>query len=144
MILWLLCILKWKSKWSLSCVWLCNPMDCSPPNSSVHGIFQARILEWVAISFSKLSIKYKATIKVFSNVLSWKVYCPSILYEKNYLRYSSKSKEESKEESNIKETVANEMTFMGRKPEQNKNKNVPLSKEIWKILLGTLLNNSGL
>ena len=31
----------------------CNPMDCSPPGSSVHGLFQARILEWVAISFSK-------------------------------------------------------------------------------------------
>ena len=29
---------------------LCNPVDCSPPGSSVHGIFQARILEWVAIS----------------------------------------------------------------------------------------------
>ena len=28
---------------------LCNPMDCSPPGSSVHGILQARILEWVAI-----------------------------------------------------------------------------------------------
>ena len=32
---------------------LCNPMDCNPPGFSVHGIFQARILEWVAISFSK-------------------------------------------------------------------------------------------
>ena len=32
---------------------LCNPMDYSPPDSSVHGIFQARILEWVAISFSR-------------------------------------------------------------------------------------------
>ena len=30
----------------------CDPMDCSPPSSSVHGILQARILEWVAISFS--------------------------------------------------------------------------------------------
>ena len=30
----------------------CSPMDCSPPGSSVHGILQARILEWVAISFS--------------------------------------------------------------------------------------------
>ena len=30
----------------------CNPMDCSQPGSSVHGLFQARILEWVAISFS--------------------------------------------------------------------------------------------
>ena len=32
---------------------LCDPMDCSPPGSSVHGILQARILEWVAIPFSK-------------------------------------------------------------------------------------------
>ena len=34
-----------------SCPTLCNPMDCSLPGSSVHGIFQARVLEWVAISF---------------------------------------------------------------------------------------------
>ena len=31
---------------------LCDPMDCSLPASSIHGIFQARVLEWVAISFS--------------------------------------------------------------------------------------------
>ena len=35
------------------CATLCNPLDCSPPGSSVHGIFQARILEWVAISSSR-------------------------------------------------------------------------------------------
>ena len=35
------------------CPTLCDPMDCSPPVSSVHGILQARILEWVAISFSR-------------------------------------------------------------------------------------------
>ena len=47
----LLCVCK-----SLSCVWLfVTPMDCSPPGSSIHGIFQARILEWVAISFSRRS-----------------------------------------------------------------------------------------
>ena len=40
----------------LSCVLLFrNPMDCSPPGSSVHGISQARILEWMAISFSRES-----------------------------------------------------------------------------------------
>ena len=33
---------------------LCNPMDSSPPGSPVHGILQARILEWVAISFSPI------------------------------------------------------------------------------------------
>ena len=41
----------------LCCAQLCptlfNPMDYSPPGSSVHGIVQARILEWVAISFSR-------------------------------------------------------------------------------------------
>ena len=36
------------------CLSLCNPMDCSLPGSSVLGIFQARILEWVAISYSRL------------------------------------------------------------------------------------------
>ena len=35
-----------------SCLTLCNPMDGSPPGSSVHGILQASVLEWVAISFS--------------------------------------------------------------------------------------------
>ena len=35
------------------CLTLCNPTDCSPSGSSVHGILQARILEWVAISFSR-------------------------------------------------------------------------------------------
>ena len=38
-----------------SCPTLCDPMDCSPPGSCVHGILQARILEWVAISFSRRS-----------------------------------------------------------------------------------------
>ena len=36
-----------------SCLTLCDPMDCSPPSSSIHGTFQARILEWVAISSSR-------------------------------------------------------------------------------------------
>ena len=35
-----------------SCLTLCDPMDCSPPGSSVRGIFQARTLEWGAIAFS--------------------------------------------------------------------------------------------
>ena len=35
------------------CLTLCDPMDCGPPGSSVHGILQARILEWIAISFSR-------------------------------------------------------------------------------------------
>ena len=41
------------SEVSQSCVTLCDPMDCSLPGSSTHGILQARVLEWVAISFSR-------------------------------------------------------------------------------------------
>ena len=40
-----------------SCPALCDTMDCSPPGSSVHGIFQARILHWVAISYSRESFR---------------------------------------------------------------------------------------
>ena len=36
-----------------SCLTLCDPMDCSSPGSSIHGIFQSKILEWVAISYSR-------------------------------------------------------------------------------------------
>ena len=42
-----------ESEATQSCPTLCDPMDCRLPGSSVHGIFQARILEWVAISFSR-------------------------------------------------------------------------------------------
>ena len=50
-----------KRKWIQVCMHarsyltLCDPLDCSPPGSSVHGIFQARMLEWVAISYSRRS-----------------------------------------------------------------------------------------
>ena len=46
-LLWVLCVCAWP------CLSLCNPMHCSPPGSSVHRVFQARILERVAISFSR-------------------------------------------------------------------------------------------
>ena len=42
-----------------SCLTLCDPTDCSPPGSSVYGVSQARILEWVAISFSRESSQPK-------------------------------------------------------------------------------------
>ena len=47
--------LSGKPKVTQSCLTLCNPMDCSLPGSSVRGIFQARVLEWVAVSFSRRS-----------------------------------------------------------------------------------------
>ena len=38
------------------CLTLCDPMDCNLPGSSVHGIFQARVLEWGAIAFSEVAL----------------------------------------------------------------------------------------
>ena len=43
----------WDKIPNLSCPTCCNPMDCSPPGSSVHGILQARILEWVTLPSSR-------------------------------------------------------------------------------------------
>ena len=51
----------------LSRVWLCDPTDGSPPGSSVPGILQARIVEWVAISFSN-TWKWKVKLKLLSRV----------------------------------------------------------------------------
>ena len=47
-----LCVCSAAAKSLQSCPTLCDPMDCSPSGFSVHGILQARTLEWVAISFS--------------------------------------------------------------------------------------------
>ena len=45
---------KSESEVAQSCPTLCDPMHCSPPGSSVHGIFQARVLEWDANTFSNI------------------------------------------------------------------------------------------
>ena len=47
---------KSESEVAQSCPTLCDPMDCSPPGLSAHGIFQARVLEWVATAFSATSL----------------------------------------------------------------------------------------
>ena len=46
---------KRESEVAQSCPTLSDPMDCSLPGSATHGIFQARVLEWVPIAFSKIS-----------------------------------------------------------------------------------------
>ena len=64
-----------KSKWSRPVVsWtLRDPMDCIPPGSSIHGIFQARVLEWGAIAFSKLDRQKSKREKTVNstNSLPW-------------------------------------------------------------------------
>ena len=52
---------------------LCNPMDCSPPGSSVRGILQARILEWVAILFSRGSSRPRDQTCISLCFLHWQV-----------------------------------------------------------------------
>ena len=61
---WVLCM---HAKLVQSCPTLCDPMDCSPPGSPVHGILQATMLEWVAISFSN-AWKWKVKVKSLSRV----------------------------------------------------------------------------
>ena len=54
---------------SQSCPSLSNPMDCSLPGSSIHGIFQARVLEWGAIAFSESHSQFgntPTTLRLFS------------------------------------------------------------------------------
>ena len=54
-----------------SCPTLCDPMDCSPPGSYVHGILQAIILEWIAISYSRGSSRPRDQTCVSSHFLHW-------------------------------------------------------------------------
>ena len=51
--------MKSESEVTQSCPTLSDPMDCSLPGSSIHGIFQARVLEWGAIAFSMMYFAYK-------------------------------------------------------------------------------------
>ena len=60
---------KSESEVAQSCRTLSDPIDCSPPASSIHGIFQARVLEWGAIAFSiELYIFFKL---YFFDMLTW-------------------------------------------------------------------------
>ena len=67
-----------------SCPTLCDSMDCSLPGSSVHGIFQAWILEWVAISFSKIQTQAKGSYilhhAVYVSPFRARIVCPVHLY----------------------------------------------------------------
>ena len=63
---------KSQSEVAQLCSTLSDPMDCSPPGSSVHGIFQARVLEWVAIAFSEVVTRelLKSLLWIFLHHLS--------------------------------------------------------------------------
>ena len=60
-----------------SCLTVCKPKDCSKPGSSVHGIFQARSLEWVAIFFSNILciciLHEILDMATHSSILAWRI-----------------------------------------------------------------------
>ena len=78
-----------RAKSLLSCPTLCNPMNRSPPGSSVHGILQARILEWVAMPCSKGSWRYlqgifltqELNFHLFSSCIAGKFFTTSATWE---------------------------------------------------------------
>ena len=55
---------KSESEVAQLCLTLCDPMDCSPPGSSIHGIFQAIVLEWGAIALSGTPLQWKANLNL--------------------------------------------------------------------------------
>ena len=79
--------LKSESKVVQSCPTPSNSMDCSPPGSSVHGIFQARVLEWGAITFSVLYTKWgefiSSRLGAFSPQ-SYSIFCVHFLLKEQY------------------------------------------------------------
>ena len=56
---------KSESEVAQPCPTLSDPMDCSPPGSSVHGIFQARVLEWGTLAFSDYPLDFSINLKLF-------------------------------------------------------------------------------
>ena len=62
---------KNESEVAQSCLTLSDPMDCSPPDSSIHGIFQARVLEWGATAFSVTGLRQYLT---FVSALTWVIH----------------------------------------------------------------------
>ena len=65
---------KSESEVAQSCPTLSDPMNCSPPGSSVHGIFQARVLEWSAIAFSGLGLERNQILTVL-HLMVGRIFC---------------------------------------------------------------------
>ena len=81
---------KW-SEVAQSCPTLCDPVDCSLPGSSIHGIFQARVLEWLAIPFSRGSSQPRNPTWVSRTAggffTNWAIREAPISKNKNWMRF---------------------------------------------------------
>ena len=86
---------KTESEVVQSCPTLSDPMDCSPPGSSIHGIFQARVLEWGAIAFSCETdlVSYKKRCSVSFHSWHWKNI--SMGFENHYIYLFKTNKSET-------------------------------------------------
>ena len=62
---------KSESEVAQSCPTLCHPLDCSLPGSSIHGIFQARVLEWGAIAFSGHTSYWACKVSQLMQLRDW-------------------------------------------------------------------------
>ena len=78
---------KSKSEVAQLCPTLRDPMDCSLPGSSVHGIFQTRVLEWGAIAFSDLCVSSsaKTTLLIYIQGMFWFYYGKSALSSNTFM-----------------------------------------------------------
>ena len=66
---------KRESEVTQSCPSLSDPMDCSPPGSSVHGIFQARVLEWGASAFSSMDVSWTIKKAEHQRIDAFELWC---------------------------------------------------------------------
>ena len=82
---------KRESEVAQSCPTLSDPIDCSLPGSSVHGIFQARVLEWIAIAFSAGGLQQ--TLKVSLRFLCSHLFFLLLLPRVTFTRFKKKKKE---------------------------------------------------
>ena len=69
---------KSESEVAQSCLTLSDPMDCSLPASSIHGIFQARILQWVAIAFSNHKLEEQRYLENNDTTILKMKYCQCV------------------------------------------------------------------
>ena len=85
-------ILKWKKAFdNQSCPTLCDPMDCGLPGSSVRGILQERILEWVAISYSRGSSWLRdRTLVSYMSCTGRRILCHCATWEAQKMPYQGK------------------------------------------------------
>jgi len=108
--------IHWLGGWSLvvsvaqSCPTLCNPTDCSPPGSSVHGILQARILEWIAISFSRGPSQPRDQTHVSYVLLHWQVGSLPLVPPGKVVRWRSCLQNGSRALRNVASALVNSLT----------------------------------